>query len=262
MVDHLTTGWEAELAVGDTTLRRYLFAMADRVAAMAQANGGRTRRDERVAMGDLDTPFVFDQAAVLLQPLPADDLLAVVEEAQRFYGAHRGWLLLSAWPTPDLRPAGLGLMGHPPFMVRAPGPRRDSYGDSPDGIDIVEVTTPAQLADFEGTLMEAYPLPAATGVVHPDLVGDLLHLFVAYDGSSPVAVAGASLLHGITEIDWVGTLPVARGRGIGAAVTWAATAVDPSQPAVLIASDPGRPVYERLGFVPITRFTLWEHRSA
>jgi hypothetical protein len=74
-------------------------------------------------------------------------------------------------------------------------------------------------------------------------------------------VAGASLLHGITEIDWVGTLPVARGRGVGAAVTWAATAVDPSRPAVLIASDPGRPVYERLGYLPINRFTLWEHRT-
>jgi hypothetical protein len=28
---------------------------------------------------------------------------------------------------------------------------------------------------------------------------------------------------------------------------------------VLIASDPGRPVYERMGYVSLLRFTLWQH---
>jgi hypothetical protein len=28
---------------------------------------------------------------------------------------------------------------------------------------------------------------------------------------------------------------------------------------VLLSSDPGRPVYERLGYLPMTRFTGWNH---
>jgi len=40
-------------------------------------------------------------------------------------------------------------------------------------------------------------------------------------------------------------------------VTWAASSIDPSLPAVLIASDDGRPVYDRLGYLSIARWTLW-----
>ncbi|MDT4977821.1 MAG: hypothetical protein QOG98_3579, partial [Pseudonocardiales bacterium] len=40
-----------------------------------------------------------------------------------------------------------------------------------------------------------------------------------------------------------------------------ATVVDASLPAVLFASDSGRPVYERLGYLPVSRWTLW-HRPA
>jgi len=47
------------------------------------------------------------------------------------------------------------------------------------------------------------------------------------------------------------------GRGYGLALTAAAAAVEPSKPATLIASDLGRPVYDRLGFVAVMRFTYW-----
>ena len=47
---------------------------------------------------------------------------------------------------------------------------------------------------------------------------------------------------------YVAALPAARGRGVGAAVTWAATLCQPELPAVLVASDDGRPVYERMGY--------------
>ena len=48
-----------------------------------------------------------------------------------------------------------------------------------------------------------------------------------------------------------------RGKGIGEALTWAATLADPSRPAMLMASDSGRPIYERMGYIPILRLTLW-----
>ena len=47
------------------------------------------------------------------------------------------------------------------------------------------------------------------------------------------------------------------GGAIGEAVTWMPTLVRPESPAALIASDLGRPVYERMGFVALLRFTLW-----
>jgi hypothetical protein len=56
----------------------------------------------------------------------------------------------------------------------------------------------------------------------------------------------------------VATLPEARGRGDGAALTWRATTVEPRLPALLQASEIGQPVYEQLGFTALTRLSLWE----
>jgi len=61
----------------------------------------------------------------------------------------------------------------------------------------------------------------------------------------------------MTLVAYVAALPAARGRGAGAAVTWAATVCRPDLPAVLVASDDGRPVYERMGFLAVERWTAW-----
>lgn len=55
----------------------------------------------------------------------------------------------------------------------------------------------------------------------------------------------------------VGTVPEARGRGYGAALTWRATLADPALPALLLATDEGCRVYEWLGYGALCRFTLW-----
>jgi GNAT superfamily N-acetyltransferase len=70
-------------------------------------------------------------------------------------------------------------------------------------------------------------------------------------------VAAAHQAAGATLVEYVATLPAARGRGIGAAVTWAATLADPASPAVLVSSDDGRPTYERMGYLPLERWTAW-----
>jgi hypothetical protein len=72
-----------------------------------------------------------------------------------------------------------------------------------------------------------------------------------------VATSAAYVHDGMTDVEWVSSRPETRGRGVGAAVTWAATLVDPALPAMLIASDLGQPVYERMGYLRLTRFTLW-----
>jgi hypothetical protein len=58
-------------------------------------------------------------------------------------------------------------------------------------------------------------------------------------------------------IEMVAVRPEVRGGGIGAAITAAATLTEPTRTASLIASDLGRPTYDRLGYLPLTRYSLW-----
>jgi hypothetical protein len=82
-------------------------------------------------------------------------------------------------------------------------------------------------------------------------------LWLARLDGEPVATAAAFTSHGVNLVEIIATTAAARGRGIGAALTWRATLADPAVPAVLLASDLGRPVYERMGYLPISRATLW-----
>ncbi len=68
----------------------------------------------------------------------------------------------------------------------------------------------------------------------------------------------AFVAEAVVSVYAVATLPDARGRGYGAALTWRATTVEPSLPAMLQASDLGRPIYERLGYTTLLRLKLWE----
>ncbi|MEQ7009927.1 GNAT family N-acetyltransferase [Actinopolymorpha sp. B17G11] len=84
-------------------------------------------------------------------------------------------------------------------------------------------------------------------------------VWLATVDGEPAAVAAAHQHAGVTMVEYVATLPRARGRGAAAAVTWAASLCEPTQPAVLLASDDGRPVYERMGYLAIERWTAWLH---
>jgi GNAT superfamily N-acetyltransferase len=251
----LATGWEAGAPIGDSVLRRFVFAYADRVEQMARRAGRRVEGDADARFADVGSPFHVDNAVVLLRP--PTDLRPVVARARAFFSGP--WVLLSAWPTGDLSGLGVSLVGHPPLMFRPPSP----WPAAPSGLRIEEVRGTARLGDFERTLAAGFPLRAPLpgdggSIFDRRLVGGVLRLFVGYAGGEPVSVAGAAVNHGLVEIDWVATLPHARGRGYGAALTAAAGAIAPEVPAVLLATDPGRPVYRRLGFFDLLRATMWE----
>jgi GNAT superfamily N-acetyltransferase len=142
-------------------------------------------------------------------------------------------------------------------MFRPPAP----LPQPPSTLQVLEVDGPERLADFQRTLVAGFPLPASSEnatVTNPDLLGDVMRLFVGYVGDRPVSVAGAAIGHDLVEVDWVATLFAARGRGYGTALTAAAVGVRPDLPAVLLGSDPGQPLYRRLGFVDLLRCTMWE----
>src|SRR5579859_2833882 len=59
--------------------------------------------------------------------------------------------------------------------------------------------------------------------------------------------------------------PAASSRSTGfrpCPPTAAAASTGPARPAVLLASDDGRGIYRRLGFLDLVRFTIWEHQPA
>ena len=83
------------------------------------------------------------------------------------------------------------------------------------------------------------------------------HHFVGYFDDRPVAAGSCYVDRRLLRVENIVSLPAVRGRGFGLAITAATLATDPSKPAVLVASDLGRPIYERLGFGAISRVTYW-----
>ena len=170
--------------------------------------------------------------------------------------------LISPWSVPDLG-SGWTPFGHPPLMVRGVA---EVTPDTPAELTVTEVVDQPGLEVLERTLVDGYPDPTLQpyrwGEVHDARVlGGPTHFFLGSVAGRPVATAAGHVAAGVVAIELVATMADARGRGYGEAVTWAATLVDPTRPAVLIASDLGRPVYERMGYVAVSRWTFL-HRPA
>lgn len=255
--EHLTTGWEPDLAADDTLLRQAVLVHASWPVQVARGAGRPWRSGPQWAGGWIGDRGALTNPVVLLQPLTRPD--ETLPDIGALFPPHVPYLLISAWPTPDLQPYGLGLLGHPPLMVRFPGPRPASPGPE---VDVREVRDTDELALAERVLVDGYPMPELKPLRPGDLLGPTLlqpdtRVWLAWLEGEPVAVAAAHQHAGATLVEYVATLASARGRGAGAAVTWAATLADPAAPAMLIASDDGRPVYERMGYVAIERWSVW-----
>jgi hypothetical protein len=260
--EHLTTGWEPDLAADDTLLRQAVLVHASWATAIAAAAGRPWRRSPAWAGGWIGDRGAMTNPVVLMQPLT--DPEEVLAEIGELIPPHVPFLLVSAWPTPDLRRHGLGLVGHPPLMVRLPGPGPDAPAP---GAEVHEVRGAEDLAVAERILVEGYPMPELEpltpgDLLDPSLLGPDTRVWIAQWDGEPAAVAAAHRHAGVTLVEFVATLPAVRGHGAGAAATWAATLCDPERPAVLIASDDGRPVYARMGYLAVERWTVWLRPAA
>jgi GNAT superfamily N-acetyltransferase len=254
MTEVLEDGWSAQAPETDSLLRGYVRGFATMMADIGRAVGGRVLETDDVVAVDTGADFFLANGAALRHPVRDDRLPAIADALHDFYAAGPGvsWVLMSAWPIPPI--ARMGLVGHPPFMIRSPG---GAAPPLPAGLEIREAVTEADMVDFARAL-EGYPAPHTDVFANGRLV-DVpgMHWYVASLDGRPVGCSAAHVGDACVDVEFVATHEDARGRGIGAAVTWAATLADPAKPAVLIASDPGQPVYERMGYLRVMRLTMW-----
>jgi hypothetical protein len=264
MAEHLTTGWEplADLPVGDTVVRRFLHNLAEYVASASQAMGGTTTRADDLVVSNPGRPADLMSSAVLLAPVDGphgwDDLLHRVEVASKRERPAATYLW-SAWPTPDLAEAGWELVGHPPMLVRQPG------GVVPEAqpLDVRRVTDAAGVDDWCRVAVEGYPmpelLPYREGALYDERVLDdpRWRLWVGYDRGRPVSISALFVAHGFAHLALGVTRRTHRGGGFWHAMLRERLLAEPDLLSGSVFSDDSRHGIERLGYLPVTRFTLW-----
>jgi hypothetical protein len=216
-------------------------------------------------MADSGRPAAFFNCATVIQPMTATTASTTLEQIAEFFAfddsSRRGdVLLVSAWPTGDLRLFGWSLMGHPPVFLLPAGatPRPD-----PGELKIEEVHNLEALHTWERVAVEGYPLdslatsPPGSLATESWLEEPRSRFWVGWVDNRPVCVSSSWTEHGINDVTLVATVADARGRGFGEALTWRAALADPALPAMLLSSDVARQIYERMSFLPLQRITLW-----
>jgi hypothetical protein len=207
---------------------------------------------------------LFNPAFVPSAPADVD---AVVAAAIEHYGELGSPFILYFRDevAPGLAEActAAGLVEHfqPPLMVMDPITAAPS---PPSGVEIVivdESAVPACAAVLGAGFGMPEPLVQAA---FPSRVIDLdgFTAVLALVDGEPAATAACIVSDDLVGIYNVATVPAQRGKGLGAAVTWAAiatgAAASGSRVSVLQASGEGAPVYERMGFVTRDRYRQFE----
>ena len=260
----LEDGWLPDTPADDTLLRQFMFSQAAVNELIARAAGGRVDRTDHAFLADTGTPVPYLNQAILTRPLTgADD--AALDVTERFYaGTDRPATLLSIWPTPDLSDRGWQLVGHPAMVARSPGP---ADHEPPPAVEVRVASTSRDLMVAERIVVEGYPMEAARqlppgGLFPQALVESGLTVRLGLLDEEPVAVGNVHVGHGLVNLCLGATLPAARRRGVWQALVWSRVAEDPTLAAVAYTSDFSRPGFLSMGFLPITRFTLWARQPS
>jgi hypothetical protein len=257
------TGWLGDTPVEDNLLRQFLHNQADFADLLAEQYAGATARTDDVALAASRCLVPYFNEALLLRPvLSADD--PVLDEVEAFFAASEApvWVLLSAWPTPDLQRRGWSLVGHPAFVVRTPGAVLRDPEPRP-GVDLAvrRAVEPADVLAAERVMADGYPLEPAQGrpgSAFPEGLGATdATVRIASVGGTDVAVGVGYVAHGCVNLCGAATLEPARRTGAWGALVRARIADAPGLPAVAFTSDFSRPGFEHLGFVSAFRFTMW-----
>ena len=158
-----------------------------------------------------------------------------------------------------------GMVEHwqPPLMLLDPIPEAPST-PAPDGLDVRAVDA-ASVDAYVDVIAAGFEMPRDLAAM---ALGEALLLespgftgFLATLDGEPVATSGLFLTGTTAGVYNVATVPAARGRGIGAAVTWSAALAGRAAGAprsILQASEAGEPVYTRMGYATPARYRQFE----
>lgn len=255
------TGWELDAPETDTAIRQFLQAQTAFQRLTGESLGATVLENERFIAVDTGRPASMVNFGVLRQPLTSSNIDQTMSELEGIFGkpGATGFVALySPLPTPDLTDWNWTLAGHPPLQLRSP-----FTSVVATSVRVEPVRTSEDLATFERIMIEGFDFQEMRGAEPEALFSpSLLHderfgAWLGFLDGKPVAAAGSLVEAGIVDVVMVATLPEARRKGTGLAVTQAASRPELGLPAVLFSSDEGRPVYERLGFVPILRGSFW-----
>lgn len=259
--EHPTTGWEPDLALDDTLVRQFVFALTAANTDTVRAMGGRLHEAERAIAADLGVPNAIFNAAVITRPPGEGGWGDILDTLEAFYAGGTGHVFLfSLWPTPDLRHRGWELEGHPPLLVRPPGLPAPPV---PNDVEIRAVSDRLTLADFKRVTVEGFPFDELQPF-DPDAWLDERvlampghRMFVGYADGEAVA-SGWLLVHAGLGVPILGaTLPHARHRGYWRGMLSRRIQAADGLPVATLFSDMSRPGAERYGFLPVIRFTAW-----
>ncbi len=194
----------------------------------------------------------------------AVDPQAAFARTQDFYGSRGSGYAFQMRMGDDDELLRLACSHDPLLTVDAAVLFRRAPLDPPDGgIDIRQVTDDAGTAAYAAAIDQSFQslgwpagAPAELFSSSALLLQPTKAAFVAFGGRQPLAAAHVQLADGVGQVSWVGTVPGARGRGLGEAVTRAATNAGFTLGAEVVwltASPMGEPLYRRLGFDELVR---------
>ena len=256
--EHLTTGREDDLDPADSIERQAVLAHVSWARALTSAARGHFAEGPGWCAGSGGGTSALRNWAIVTSP--PRDWAATVRRDLGGVSVGVSALVVSPFPSPDLTAHGCGLVGHP--AAHAPS-RLDRHLAADDdarrarGDDARRSCRTPSGCSWRAIRCPTWPTSPPGDFYRTDVVAGPTRVFVGYDDGVPVATSAAHSAAGVTVVENVAVLASARGKGAGAAVTWAATTSWPGQGAVLIASDDGQPVYERLGYLRIVRWTCW-----
>jgi ribosomal protein S18 acetylase RimI-like enzyme len=135
--------------------------------------------------------------------------------------------------------------------------KRPEPPDLAPGTELRRLESLEQAPDFWQVAIESYadigfPPEIFSGYTnHAGLLAENVAGFIAYLDDEPVSIALTIVSDAVAGIYWVGSLEQTRGRGLGRAVTTAATAAGfdlGADIASLQASPMGKPIYLAMGY--------------
>jgi GNAT superfamily N-acetyltransferase len=231
--------------------------------------GPRPRRKEWPDATAVGSALPTELSNTLFITAPVSDPARLLRDSQEFFGRRSIWQISApADLVESIETAALAAGMQPtvpvPRMILSPIPECPPL---PVGLTVRRVTTAAELRDFTLAGGRGFEIPvwllriAIPQVPAPSRSGSLgIGLFVGYANGLPVATSAQMTRDDVVGVFFVATVPEARRRGYGAALTWAAVEAGRSEGAVvsyLHATPMGRSVYERMGYRWVDNYLHW-----